>query len=174
MKKAIILLITVVVLVCGCGNNKASTQNETTSETKEKNVYEKLVLKDGDIISGRESWEKFFREATIAKDAGMDSLKKEIEIDYIWTEDKQQKREAATYETILRLENGKYVYEDFTENETYTYEYLIKRCDKEGSERGYFLVNDKSVTYDDLMWSLVSSQSTDWIEHEILFFDYTE
>lgn len=162
----------IAVFVCGCGNNKSVLQNETTGETETKKMYEKLVLKDGDVASGRTSWDRFIMDTTIAKDTGSDALTREIEIEDVWTEDKKEKREAATYEIRLRFEKGKYVYNNITENITRTFEYLVKGSGEYGG--AYYLVNDKSVTYDDIIRSLMSSQSTDGIAHQIIFFEYTE
>lgn len=58
------------------------------------------------------------------------------------------------------------------------YKYLIERSGKmpnaKCTEHGFYLVNDKSVTYRQLMWSRLSGNSNDWIDFRTVFTEMTE
>ena len=56
------------------------------------------------------------------------------------------------------------------------YRFLVERSGQLKSakykEHGFYLVNNENVTYEDLMWSALSSQSTDRIDFQKVYSDY--
>lgn len=174
MRKIILLLVATTMLVCGCGSKKG----EDTTLEKGTMPTEKIVITDGKVTSGWAAWNKFFAETTAAKESEYTTLERVINIEYFYSEDKETEEEALHFEVELRFENQKYIYKNLTEGVYKTYEYLVEKSGQYKNAaiktKGYYLVNDKDVTYDELAWSVLSSQSTDWIDHMVIFKETVE
>ena len=41
-------------------------------------------------------------------------------------------------------------------------------------DHGFYLVNDASLTYEQLTWSVLSSNSNDWVDFQTVFMEMTE
>lgn len=174
MKKIIMLMIAITIMVCGCGKK----QGEDTALEKGTMPTEKVIITDGKVTSGWASWNKFFAETTGAKASEHTTVERVINIEYFYSEDVQTGEEATYYEIELRFEDEKYVYKNLTEGVYKTYEYLIETSGTvrgtKKTAKGYFLVNDNTLTYEDIEWSMLSSQSTDWVDNVMIFTETIE
>lgn len=174
MKKIVFLLVIIMVLATGCKGK----QSENTALEKGTMPTEKVVITDGKVTSGWAAWNKFFAETTGAKESEHATVERVINIEYSYNEVLKDGIEATHYEIELRFEDEKYVYKNLTEGVYKTYEYLVEKSGQYKNAaiktKGYYLVNDKDVTYDELAWSVLSSQSTDWIDHMVIFTETVE
>lgn len=174
MKKIIFLLVATMVLVCGCGNK----QGDSTALEKGDIPTEKVIITDGKITSGWSAWSRFYAETTGAKASEYSTVDSVIEIEYLYNEALKDGIESTNYEIELRFEDEKYIYKNLTEGIYKTYEYLIETTGTaKGTNkkvRGYFLVNDNTLTYEDIEWSALSSQSTDWVDNVMIYMETIE
>ena len=86
--------------------------------------------------------------------------------------------EGATYVTDLYYDGEAYhaFYDEAPEREI-CYKYLLilngKMESWQEEQSVVLLANDPNLTYKDYMWALISSQSSDWVDAALLFFDFS-
>lgn len=174
MKKISLLLLAMMILICGCENK----QSKNTTLEKGDTTTDKVIIIDGKITEGASNWSKFFLETTTAKASKNENLNSTIKIEYQYNDILVDGIEPTIYEIELRYKNGKYIYRNLSEGIYETYEYLVERSGKnnnvETKTRGYYLVDNQDVTYEQLTWSVLSSQSTDWIKHKMIYTETIE
>lgn len=120
-----------------------------------------LVFLENKIIQGENLWNEFvFRSKTKEPCS--------IKIKHYYVEDYG----ASSF--TLRFDGEFYsIIDSITSEEIRKYKYLVELSGKirnaKSSEHGFYLVNDKNLTYDELMWSMLSSQTTDHIDFRIVY-----
>ena len=193
-KKIIVVLMVILVGLSGCGSNgKQSKINNETTKAVEKTVksvvadnekskgcvvYKKakrtkkdgeLILMEWEIVNGKKAWNNFLQ-----KTKNYPNEPAQIKIRQYYEKDGECTGSVLKYDgqkySLLQSELGK-------ESEK-KYKYLVERRGKmpnaKYTDHGFYLVNDDSVTYNQLMWSLLSSNSNDWIDFQTVFTEITE
>lgn len=191
MKKYLLLFI-VLLMLSACAQKESEIKEENVSvepmtadewlkEAKE-NGY--VCFEDGDITSGQEIWDEFIekadrKEAATVKlayyytldDQNIDpeyyeSIKDEYPVIFI----KELTYDGASF-TIIWDEDGK----EYVEN----YKYMIRDEDIPESDSAlfekcirYILVNDNTLTWEDIWQGLISSQIDANVEHMEVYSDY--
>ncbi len=168
MKKIIVLMLVAILILCGCKEKVV----ENKALEKESMPTETVTITDGKVTSGWAAWNKFFEQTTGEKESEYATAESVININKIYSDNEEVGENITFHEIELRFENEKYIYKNLTEGIYETYEYLIKTSGEINGTgeiaTGYFLVNDKDLTFEELEWSVMSSQSTDHIEHQMI------
>lgn len=184
MKKIIFLMLCIGMMMVGCENNNI-TNNKTTSENSGKDLN--VVCRDGTVVLGLSSWHTFFKNSqngiegkiTITNEYTDDGIPMNVEVfvsdvSYDGKVYKINTKSSEGYKSNLDGTTEKVTLsENEKESSSKTYKYLVKLSGKPSeytdySETGYYLVNDNTVTYEQLKWSMLSSQSTDHIDFTTL------
>ena len=183
-------LIIVIMVITGCGKNISfDTPLENLSadySLKDAKKSGCVVHEDGDITTGQEIWDEFLEKVENKEPAN-------VRLAYYYTLD-EETCDPEYYESVkddypvlyikdLTYDGENYTVRFFEEGEEYSrsYKYMKKFIDKPESDTAvysvavrYFLLNDKSIeSFDEIMRSLYSSDSRDWIEFDIVYTDYT-
>ncbi|MCR5736043.1 MAG: hypothetical protein K6G64_00165 [Eubacterium sp.] len=201
MKKIIIVLM-VACLMTGCGTGEGKETKEFSSTSKyDENVVElqkkpivaDVEWKDGIIVKNEIRWKKFLENRTLG-------IPDQVVILNIFTPEDDEFQNCQLYFSRLLYdgekfqlieygEPGKSLYDenevigtDEVQTRKSTFRYLLELSDAESrflgdgnkmkSSRYYYLVDDPSLTFDDLMWSRISSNSHDWIPEKEIFWTY--
>lgn len=81
--------------------------------------------------------------------------------------------ETDTYEDTLQYKNGKYILKDFQHNTKHTFNYIVKLKGESlvtgYKEEGFFLTNDKEVTYEEAIQEILISSSVESMDCRKLF-----
>ena len=138
-----------------------------------------VVIDDGHLTSGRDIWDSFFDSVNAKKPASVLCvhnyvLHKEYMAPKLYEKEKDQYPELFF---MLLVYDGEKICEKGRESkvnelDTYeTYKYLLHLSGENPATAlykysdQYVLVNDPSVTFEQLQKSMFSSQSSDWIDH---------
>lgn len=82
------------------------------------------------------------------------------------------------YKPVKGVNEQRERFYELTKSSIPKYKYLVERSGKMPNakymEHGFYLVNDKSLTYRQLMWSRLSSNSNDWIDFRTVFTEIKE
>jgi len=146
-------------------------------EAKDKGM---LVLEGMTITSGTKEWSDFYEnvqsgkadEILIAKYYELDDAShyspeyyEEIKDDY-----------PILYIFLLSFNGSTYTmsYYEGTQLIAYEYDYLVERVGQVSSnaaiaEHFFALTNDNDLSYHDISWSMLSSQSSDWVDFKYVF-----
>lgn len=139
-----------------------------------------FIISDMQVISGEEKWEDFLQN--VSEDKACSVLIGEY---YELGDESHYSKEY--YESVkdeypqfylkeLFYDGTSYRLVTYEEDQTYenVYPYMIERSGKmsdnaKGSMSGYFLVKNTDVSFHDLMWAVLSSNSADWIDYRTVF-----
>lgn len=177
-KKIAVIFMVIVAVLSGCENDNIQNKKEettisekieTSAEEKMKDNAEnsgKLILKDGKIIKGKQNWDDFLKKTR-------NPSNKPTQI----TIRKYYDNECIS--SVLKYDGQKYSLQYESEiNGEKKYKYLIERRGKMRNaaceDHGFYLVNDASLTYEQLTWSVLSSNSNDWVDFQTVFMEMTE
>lgn len=130
-----------------------------------------LVLMGMKVISGQKIWDDFLNKVQKNEAASVSIAQ------YYETGDKGQKLDKPVLHVKKIEYDGnkfKLSYNDEGKLYRYSYSYLIEKVGMVSSnaaiaDHGFYLVNDKNVSYHDLCWSLLSSKSSDQIDYRTVF-----
>ena len=192
--RAFALTLAVLMLLTSCGrkNAQAALDEYDVSLPAEQLLRQVkrdgfVVLEDGDVSVGQDTWRDFYDAAQQGKNASVrlasyhtledqnvsEEYYEEHKDEYpvIYLAELSYDGKSYTYRSLNGLDgqNG-YVrtypylvrYEDIPKNETATYTV----CER------YVLVHDEDVTYDRLQYGLYSSQFGDYIDHCVVYNNY--
>ena len=143
-----------------------------------------VVHENGDISSGEKAWDSFVEQSSDGKPSS-------VRIGYYYTLDDSAKYTAEDYEQLkkeypvlflkdLEFDGEQYTllsYEDGSEQKR-EYSYLKKFEGDAGADAvydsyiQYVLTDEKDATWEQLMKSLYSSQTSDFIDFQIVYTDY--
>ncbi len=179
-KKIVVIFMVMAVVLSGCGNHSAQKKKEETTipekieisteeKTKDNAVIKnsgKLIIKDGKIIKGKKNWNDFLK-----KTGNSTNEPTKITI--------RQYYDDECINSVLNYDGQKYSLQYESERgEEKKYKYLVERRGKLRNaaceDYGFYLVNDDSLTYEQLMWSVLSGNSNDWIDFQTVFMEVTE
>lgn len=181
------LLFLMLMALTACGKNMTETPlEELPSDLSLSNVKKAgyVVHEDGDITDGEEFWEEFLAKVEEKEPAI-------VRIANYYTLDKE-KCDPEYYESVKDDYPMLFIHELFYDGETYnirwyedgeeyskTYKYMKKMVEKPVSDSAeflysieYVLLNDKTVTKEDIFRGLISSQMGAAIEHYTVYSDY--
>lgn len=130
-----------------------------------------LVLMGMKMISGQKIWDNFLSKVQKNEAASISIAQ------YYKTGDKGQKLDKPVlYVKKIEYDGNKFKMScnDGEKLYQYSYSYLIEKLGMVSSnaaiaDHGFYLVNDKNVSYHDLCWSLLSSKSSDQIDYKMVF-----
>lgn len=172
-----------------CGNEAEALKESKLSAGEALLLAKKdgaVVFEDGDVTAGQSVWERFVSDVDAGKCAS-------VKLTYYYTLGDASHYDPEYYESIKDEYPAIYNKELFFDGKVFTiesmedgkkisktYPYLMKYEGKPNSETAifsdyvyYVLVNDNSVTWDEIEWGMFSSQSDAWIEHEQVYSDLT-
>lgn len=146
-----------------------------------------VITNNGKIVFGKKIWDQFYMrtEKGLANLIGQIQEKEMLEIqnasitikNYYGDTDlisgKTQDEKEGFAENVIVYDGKQYFVNRGVMNEKSTYKYLIERKGRMKNaavgDHVFYLVNDKSLTYEQLQWSVFSSQSSDWIDYYTVF-----
>ena len=146
-----------------------------------------VITNNGNIIFGKSLWNQFYTRTKngLTNLIGQMQEKEMLEIqnasitikNYYGDTDlisgKKQDEKEGVAENIIVYDGKQYFVNRGVMNEISTYKYLIERKGRMKNaavgEHVFYLVNDESLTYEQLQWSVFSSQSSDWIDYYTVF-----
>lgn len=187
MRKSIITLLVLIILLTACSRNGAKTpidqlpEDYTLVDAKSDHC---VVFEDDDITCGQSAWDKFVLATTKGKPAT-------VRLAYYYTLGKPSQYSKEYYEDIkedypvlyikdLRFDVEKYMIESVEDNKLISkeYKYLVKYEGEPNSTTAtfskykyYVLVNEQTITWDDIEHGMFSSQFDDWIDHDRVYTD---
>lgn len=193
MKKHVLfgLLFLCVHLLAGCGGaDTDKAERVPLEELPEDYTVEQakadgcVVHEDGDVTSGQETWDAFAKTVSAGTAAS-------VRLGFYYTLDDPSHYDPEYYESIkddypllftqdLTYDGTAYTLRWFEKDGeiTETYRYLMRYEGKPESPHAnyasyvrYVLTNDDSVTWEDIVWGMLSSQSGDYIAHHSVYVD---
>ena len=139
---------------------KALNENEGKISQQETG----LVLLENKIIQGENLWNEFVLKSKMKEPCSITIKNYSISSPSISSLTLIFDGEFYSTDKLVSGEQGK------------KYRFLVERSGQLKSakykEHGFYLVNNENVTYEDLMWSALSSQSTDRIDFQKVYSDY--
>lgn len=183
-------LILFCVLLVGCGNLTMSkdlkdlkkiTDDFSLDDAK---GHSYVVMEDGDVTSGQEAWLNFVSSSE-------EGISSKVRIVHYYTIDDPSSYDPEYYESIkdeypcmyiseLVYNKGKYTISHFEDDVLYQtqYNFLMKYEGEPESEYAtfksyvrYVLVNDETVTWEDIRHGMFSSQFGDFVDHKQVYTD---
>lgn len=187
MRKPLFIVLALAFLLTACSKNVASTSliqlpdNYTLEDAKSDNC---VVFENGDISYGQSIWDNFITTVNKGKSST-------VRLAYYYTLGNPSQYSAEYYEKIkddypvlyimdLSYDGKKYILEGVEDGKLISkeYKYLVKYegCPNSAtaifSEYTYYvLVNDNTVTWDDIEHGMFSSQFGDYIDHYRVYSD---
>ena len=154
----------------------------TLEEAKKDNC---VVKENGDVTSGKEVWESFLKKTENNEPAS-------VRMVHYYTLGDKERYDESYYESIkndypkmyildFEFDGEKYIWKDYSDEEPRIseYKYLIRYEENDPPESAtfesavyYILVNENTYTLDQIQWSMLSSQSTDWIDFKYTCIEY--
>ena len=186
MKRSVaIFVIILCILLSACSAATPDTSVDGILVQVKKDDY--VVFEDLELTSGKRVWQKFY-------DTAMEGEACSVNIAYYYTLDKGSvseeyyEAEKDNYPVIylaeLTFDGSEYNIKVWNSDKTKldtdkTYKYLMHYTGEPDSPNAsystydhYILVNDDTVTYDELEWGLLSSQFGDYIDHYRVYLNY--
>lgn len=187
MKKGILIL-TIILLLTACSKNdqvkvslKQLPDDYSLEDAKSDNC---VVFENIDITSGQSTWDDFIKNTKKGKPST-------VRLAYYYTLDDPSRYAKELYEEIkddypmlfmkdLRFDGEKYIIEGYEEGQLISkeYTYLVKYEGQPKSTTAlfsdytyYVLVNDNTVTWEDIEHGMLSSKLGDGIDHYQVYFD---
>lgn len=187
MKKLIIILLTLIFILTACSHNatrdslKQLSDNYSLDDAKSDNC---VIFEDGDITNGQSEWDSFIKKTGNGKSAT-------VRLGFYYTLGDPSHYSEEYYEEIkddypvlyindLSFDGKKYIIESIEDDHLISkdYKYLIKYDGQPSSVSAlfskytyYVLVNDNTITWDDIEHGMLSSQSGDFIDHYLVYSD---
>jgi len=187
MKKAIIILLSLIFLLTACTKNSAKSslsqlpENYDLNDAKNDNC---VIFENNDITYGQAVWDNFISTTK-------NGLSATVRLVFYYTLDDPSHYSNEYYEEIkddypiinikdLSFDGEKYFNESFEDGKLISkeYKYLLKYEGKPSSSAAlyseyiyYVLVNNNTVTWDDIEHGMLSSKSGDWIDHFVVYSD---
>ena len=187
MRKSVIILLMLIFLLTACSKNVANDfliqlpDSYNLDDVKSDNC---VVFENGDITYGQSVWDDFIT----ATDNGKSST---VRLAFYYTLGDPSQYSEEHYEEIkddypflfikdLNFDGKKYIIEGFEEGQLISkeYKYLVKYEGRPKSATAifskytyYVLVDDNTVTWDDIEHGMLSSQFGDRIDHYIVYSD---
>lgn len=149
MKRKIILSVVIIVLVCVW----------IFFLKNEKEVNNNVIVKNSKIVQGAQRWNEFKENALNGNSDSIHLLLEESE---------------RSYDNTLTFDGTYYQYTNAKEGKTSKYKYLLDLTGKRMGTIGmthWVVLADKRYSLMDLTHSIESSNSADWIDFEIIFFN---
>lgn len=184
---AVIFIIIFCILLSACAAPTPDTSADGVLKQVEKDDY--VVFENLRLTNGKRTWKRFYDDA-------MDGEPCSVSLAYYYTLDKETtseeyyEAEKDNYPVIYLAElsfdgkeyNIKVWNSDKTELDTdRSYKYLMHYTGEPDSPNArystydyYCLVNDDTVTYKELEWSLLSSQLGDYIDHHRVYMNHID
>lgn len=187
MKKGLLLFVLMTILLTACAKTEESLPyNQLPDDYSLENAKSDdcVVFENLDITAGQSVWEKFITSTTNGKPST-------VRLAFYYTLNNPSHYSAEYYEEIkddypalyimdLSYDSNKYMLYYKADEQEYTKEfsYLVKYTGKPRSSSAvfseyvyYVLVNDNSVTWEDIEDGMFSSQSDAWIDHYKVYSD---
>lgn len=187
MRKSVILMLTLIFLLTSCSKNVPNaplvqlTDDYNLDEAKSDNC---VVFEDGDVTYGQYVWKKFIKLINNGKSST-------VRLAFYYTLGDPSHYSEELYEEIkgdypvlnmndLSFDGNKYTIEGFDDGKLVSkeYKYLVKYEGRPKSATAifseytyYVLVNDNTVTWDDIEHGMVSSRFGDSIDHYSVYSD---
>ncbi|MBE5968202.1 MAG: hypothetical protein E7255_14770 [Lachnospiraceae bacterium] len=187
MKKLAAILLSLIFLLIAC--TKSSTKVSLDQLPGDYNLGDAkadncVVFENNDITYGQPVWDDFISATENGKSTT-------VRLAYYYTLDDPSHYSKEYYEEIkddypaiylkdLSFDGKKYFIESFEDGQPISkeYRYLLKYEGKPSSPTAsfskytyYVLVNDNTVTWEDIEHGMISSQSGDWIDHSVVYYD---
>lgn len=184
MKKYIVpfILTTLTLMLTGCGRSPARIPlSELPADYSLEQAKEDgcVIHENGDVTQGKEEFEAFYRATKLGR-------ADEIRLAFYYTLGDPSGYAPEYYESVkdeypvlytedLSFDGDKYTLRVYADGEEYVsnYQYLMKYEGEAESPNAlfksyvrYVLTNDDTVTWDDVLHGLYSSQLGDYIEHK--------
>ncbi|MBQ2881268.1 MAG: hypothetical protein IJE40_03270 [Clostridia bacterium] len=184
-----VVLFTLILSLYGCEETSSSwvpfedlPEGYTLEEAKKDNC---VVKENGDVTSGKEVWESFLKKTENNEPAS-------VRMVHYYTLGDKERYDESYYESIkndypkmyildFEFDGEKYIWKDYSDEEPRIseYKYLIRYEENDPPESAtfesavyYILVNENTYTLDQIQWSMLSSQSTDWIDFKYTCIEY--
>ncbi|MBE6948644.1 MAG: hypothetical protein E7456_02240 [Ruminococcaceae bacterium] len=182
-----IILAALCLFLSACSAGTPDTSADGVLNQVKKEDY--VVFEDLRLTSGKRIWNKFYRTA-------MEGDHCSVNIAHYYTLDKNSvseeyyEAEKDNYPVIylaeLSFDGNEYNIKVWNSNKTEldtdrTYKYLMHYTGEPNSPDAvfssydnYVLVNDNTVTYEDIQWGMYSSQLGDYIDHYSVYIDHID
>lgn len=172
MKKIIIFLVVCSLTLAGCEQQKVPLKDTVESYLKEEAQKDECLIFDGlNVESGKSYFETFYNKVKTGQRADIRLVKYYDDFDTHYAFDIQFDGDSYTVsyysDGALYVEEYQYLLHEISDGEPKSDHSKIEEVEV------YYLVNDESLTYYDLMWSGLSSQSTDWVDYQIIYQETT-
>lgn len=157
-----------------------SIKNQAEKKEEYVKINEELVLRDGKIVNGKRAWNDFLHKTqNFPNEQAQITIKEYYDGENIGGVLKYDGYNySLIYKPVKDANAQSETFSELTKSSISKYKYLIERSGKmpnaKYTEHGFYLVNDKSLTYVQLMWSRLSSNSNDWIDFRTVFTEMTE
>ncbi len=187
MQKLLIIFLTLIFLLTACSQNvtrvslKQLSDNYSLDDAKSDNC---VVFEDGDITYGQAVWDSFIKKTGNGKSTT-------VRLGFYYTLGDPSHYSEEYYEEIkddypvlyindLSFDGKKYKIESIEDGQLISkeYKYLLKYNGQPSSVSAlfseytyYVLVNDNTVTWDDIEHGMISSQFGDFIDHYRVYSD---
>ena len=187
MRKSILIILALIFLLTACSKNVASTSliqlpdNYNLDYAKADNC---VVFENSDITYGQSEWDNFITAIGNGKPST-------VRLAFYYTLGNRSQYSEEYYEEIkndypvlyindLSFDGEKYIIEGVEDGKLLSkeYKYLVKYEGRPNSATAifseytyYVLVNDNTVTWDDIEHGIISSQFGDWIDHYKVYSD---
>lgn len=126
-----------------------------------------LLVMDNVLIKGEKQLEEFI-DRKDKEQVNIVNEKEVLKIKYV-----DAMEDVEPYECVLQYHNGKYILEDSQNDIKQTFNYIVKLKGKSivtgSKEEGYYLSNDKDVTYEEVTFNILSSSSIESMDYRQLF-----
>lgn len=122
-----------------------------------------LIIEDYDVIYGDVLWNDFLKGVENKNTSSIRIVIHNTDQENIYVQD-------------LTYDNGVYTYAISEDHDSYPkeYEYLVRlEADHFIADTVYVLTHDNSITMKDILNSILSSDSNNWIEYDIVYYDKT-
>lgn len=192
MKRMFILfvLLLLILSIIGCQKKKTvvNDPSKITYETLGDAIKDNcVVFEDSKLTFGEDLWKTFIQktnENEVAEVRIVRYYSLEAQEDHVSDELYKEMKQQYPLLFVLDLSYDGSLYHVFTKEDNKEYRYEYKYLNhytgkaREGAAYNtydhYILVNDKDVTYNELEWSLLSSNSKDHIDHYWVYSNYLD
>lgn len=187
MKKSLTIFLSLIFILTACSHEvarvplKQLSDNYSLDDAKSDNC---VIFEDGDITDGQSEWDSFIKKTEDGKSAT-------VRLGFYYTLGDPLQYSKEYYEEIkddypvlyihdLSFDGKKYMIESIEDGQLFSkdYTYLVKYDGEPKSVSAsfskytyYVLVNDDTVTWDDIEHGMLSSKLGDYIDHYLVYSD---
>ncbi len=136
-------------------------------------LHQRMFVQNGfDVISGRKYWNEFYSKSLKNQSASL------IMVQYFESTNTKEDSQSVIYiQKITYTPDQGYTLTSFSDSfRTYHYPYLIQVSghypNSDIMSRNYYLVKNPLLTFDKLVWSVLSSNSDDWVESYLVWSEH--